>query len=103
MSIKRLFSAFSTLTLVCIFALSAAAQGTTSRITGTVTDNAGAAVPGATVTLTNEINQVVVSTATTNDSGVYLFDLIQPGQYKVSVEKSGFKRFESKNNSILVN
>lgn len=47
----------------------AIAQGTTTRLAGTVTDSSGAAVPGATVTLTNEGNQVVVATVTTSGSG----------------------------------
>lgn len=102
MSIKRLFSAFSAFTFLFMFTLSAAAQGTTSRITGTVTDNAGAAVPGATVTLTNPATNSSLTT-TTSDTGRYTFDLIQPGTYTVSVEKGGFKKVISANNVALVN
>lgn len=100
---KKLFFAISLLSVFAIFCVSGSAQGTTTRVTGTVTDGSGAAVPGATVNLTNEGNKVVVATTTTNSSGVYLFDLVQPGNYKVSVEKEGFKRFESSNNAVLVN
>ena len=78
------------------------AQGTTSRVTGVVTDNTGAAVAGATVTLTNEGTATSVTTQT-SDSGTYTFDLIQPGTYTISVEKQGFKRFISKQNAALVN
>ena len=46
---------FAALSFMCI---STAAQGTTSRVTGTVTDSAGAAVPGAAVVLTNEATNV---------------------------------------------
>ncbi|MEQ1765722.1 MAG: carboxypeptidase-like regulatory domain-containing protein, partial [Pyrinomonadaceae bacterium] len=88
MSIHRLFSALSAVTLICLFALSSAAQGTTSRITGTVTDNNGAAVPGALVTLTNPATNQSL-TANTSDNGVYLFDLIAPGTYTVTIEKDG--------------
>lgn len=98
--IARALIAFLFVLSVSVFAF---AQGTTSRVTGTVVDSSGAAVAGATVTLTNEGNQVVVATATTNSSGAYLFDLIQPGLYKISVETDGFKRFESRNNTVLVN
>jgi hypothetical protein len=45
-------------------------QGTTSRVTGTVLDQSGAAVPKATVTLTNEGTQTSLTTETT-DAGVY--------------------------------
>jgi hypothetical protein len=92
--------------LVLALALSAAttsfAQGTTSRVTGVVTDNTGAAVAGATVTLTNEGTSSSVTTQT-SESGSYTFDLIQPGTYTIAVEKQGFKRFISKQNAALVN
>lgn len=78
------------------------AQGTTTRVTGTITDNSGAVVSGATVTLTNVGTQTSLTTQT-SDSGAYAFDLIQPGTYTVTVEKSGFKKFVSNNNSVLVN
>ncbi len=92
--------AFTALMLsLCIFAV---AQGTTSRVTGTVTDSSGAAVAGATVTLTNEATNVS-RTGTTSDSGGYVFDLVEPGIYSVSVEQAGFKRFVSTRNQVLVN
>src|SRR5690349_22935740 len=74
------------------------AQGTTSRVTGVVTDNTGAAVSGATVTLTNEGTNTSINTQT-SDSGTYTFDLIQPGKYTITVEKQGFKKFISKQNA----
>lgn len=78
------------------------AQGTTSRITGTVTDSSGAAVPGALVTLINEGTNVSL-TATTSDKGTYSFDLIPVGTYTVTVEKEGFKKFVSRKNNANVN
>ncbi len=102
MSIHRLFSALSAFSFVCVLALSAAAQGTTSRVTGTVTDNAGAAVPGTTVTLTNPGTNAKLST-TTADNGGYLFDLITPGTYTVTIEKEGFKKVVSANVVALIN
>lgn len=78
------------------------AQGTTSRVTGTVTDVSGAAVAGATVTLTNQGTQTSLDTVT-NESGGYTFDLIQPGTYTVTVERQGFKRFVSTNNNVNIN
>src|SRR5687768_4869738 len=90
---------FAAISFMCI---STAAQGTTSRVTGTVTDGAGAAVPGATVTLTNDGTNASMTT-TTSDSGDYIFDLIQPGNYTVSVEKAGFKKFVTTRNNVQVN
>lgn len=90
---------FAALTYTCV---SISAQGTTSRVTGVVTDTAGAAVPGAEITLTNEATNVSLTTET-NDSGVYVFDLIQPSNYSVSVEKAGFKKFITTRNNVQVN
>ena len=85
--------------LACAFSL---AQGTTSRVTGVVTDNSGAAVSGATVTLTDEGTNTSVTTQT-SESGTYTFDLIQPGKYTIAVEKQGFKKFVSSGNTALIN
>ena len=103
MTIRRLFSASTLFAALAVFVSMAIGQGTTSRVTGTVTDNNGAAVAGATVTLINEQTQVAIQTVTTSESGVYLFDLVQPGSFKVTVERQGFKRYESSNNTVLVN
>lgn len=78
------------------------AQGTTSRVTGTITDSSGDAVAGATITLTNEANGQTLTTQT-SDSGLYNFDLIQVGTYTISVEKEGFKKFVSTKNGVNVN
>ncbi len=77
-------------------------QGTTSRVTGTVTDSSGAPISGATVTLKHEGTGSTLKTET-GDSGTYVFDLIQAGSYEVSVEKSGFKKTVSSGNSAIVN
>lgn len=77
-------------------------QGTTSRVTGTVLDPSGAAVPNATVTLTNEATNVSFTTQTTN-TGTYVFDSVQVGTYTITVEKQGFKRFVSKGNVVQIN
>ena len=94
--------AIAVLALTLSMTMASLGQGTTSRVTGTVTDNTGAAVSGATVTLTNEGTNTSI-TAQTSDSGVYVFDLIQIGRYTVSVEKSGFKRVVSTGNIVNIN
>jgi hypothetical protein len=80
----------------------ALSQGTASRVTGIVRDEKGASIPGATVTLTNEASEVSFTTETT-DAGTYVFDSVQVGIYRVSVEKQGFKKFVSGGNQINVN
>ena len=75
------------------------AQLTTADILGTVTDNSGAALTSAKVTLRNlGTNQERV--AQTNGSGEYIFTLLPPGNYSLGVEASGFKTFSV--TSVLV-
>ena len=94
---------FLLLVVVTLFSTSTAiAQGTASRVTGTVTDEKGAAVPGAMVTLTSEATQTSLTTETTG-AGAYVFDSVQVGTYTVTVEKSGFKKFVSTGNVANVN
>ena len=61
------------------------AQGTRSRVTGTIADSTGASVVGATVTLTNEATNTSLTTES-SDSGAYVFDLVQPGTYTLAVD-----------------
>ncbi len=67
------------------------AQTGTSSVRGTVADPQGNVVAGATVTLTNtETNASRNSTA--SDNGLYAFELIQPGTYRLEAEATGFKK-----------
>ncbi|MBV9923523.1 MAG: TonB-dependent receptor [Acidobacteria bacterium] len=69
----------------------APAQTGTSTVRGTVADPQGNVVAGATVTLTNtETN--AARTQNTSESGIYSFDLVAPGPYRVEVEAKGFKK-----------
>src|SRR5688500_13732343 len=78
--------------LISIFMVgSIYAQTDVSEITGTVTDAQGAAVSGATITLTSPVKGFT-RTAQTSDNGTYNFPGIPPGVYNVEVEKSGFKK-----------
>ena len=56
---------------------------------GSVQDPTGAAVPSAVVTLTN-VETNVSQTATADDSGVYRFASLAPGNYQVSAAAPGF-------------
>lgn len=91
----------SALAILLIVSTVAFAQGTTSRVTGVVTDRTGSIVPGATVTLTNESTGIAL-TGVTNEVGVYTFEAVQVGTYTVSVELQGFKRFSSTGNAVLI-
>jgi hypothetical protein len=64
-------------------------QEVTASITGTITDQSGAAVSGATVTATSQ-EQGLVYTATSNESGLYLIAHLPVGSYSLKIEKAGF-------------
>ena len=65
---------------------------TTGKIAGIVTDSSGAAVPNATVTVKSTA-LMAERTTTTGIDGAYLFDLLPPGTYEVSVTSKGFKGY----------
>jgi len=65
------------------------AQLTSGQFNGHVVDSTGAAVPEAMVTLL-DVQTGVARTATTNSAGQYLFPLVAPGVYKLTVGKTGF-------------
>ena len=77
----------------------APAQDYRARVQGLVTDSTQAVVVGAKVTLTN-INTGISAVRETRPDGQYVFDLVEPGTYSVSVELAGFNRFVQEN--ILV-
>jgi hypothetical protein len=83
------------------FAAPASAQGTTSRVLGTIVDQTGGVLPGVTVTLTNEATNVPFVTVTTT-TGTYVFDAVQTGTYTLTVELQGFKTFVSTSNQVVV-
>lgn len=70
---------------------SAFAQTGTSAVRGTVTDPQSNVIAGATVTLTSNSTNAA-RTQTTSESGIFNFDLIQPGEYRLEVEAPGFKK-----------
>jgi Carboxypeptidase regulatory-like domain/TonB dependent receptor len=73
----------------------ARAQSVYGSIFGTVTDKSGAAIPGATVTVTDESKGTVVTT-TSNESGDYSVPHLIPDVYDIKVTLKGFKSFETK-------
>ena len=91
---------FTSLTLL-LFSASALAQSTAGRILGTLTDQSGAAVAGATVVVT-DVQRGTSRTLTTDESGAYAAPDLQPGTYKIHVEAKGFKSLERPNVLIEV-
>jgi len=61
----------------------------TAEIRGTITDQSGSVVPAANVLVRN-LDTAAERILTTNDAGIYLAPLLQPGRYEVIVTKQGF-------------
>ena len=78
------------------------AQTTYGSVSGSVTDSTGAAVAEAQVTLTN-IGTAEKRTQSTGGDGLYSFVNLIPGEYRIDVEKQGFKHFTRANVLVQVN
>lgn len=71
------------------------------RVQGVISDSTNAAVVQATVTLVNT-NTKTATTRTTDETGRYLFDFVEPGTYSLTAEASGFGKFVQENIQVLV-
>lgn len=85
--------------LVLSASLSLLAQSDNGSIVGFVKDPSGAVVPKAKVTLKNDATGLARQT-TTNDAGYYVVPNLPPGNYTVTVEATGFKKFEGTGNKL---
>jgi hypothetical protein len=74
----------------------ATAQTNRAQVEGLVTDMTGAVVPAAVVTLTN-VSTGVTTVRKTSDTGLYVFDLVNPGIYTLSAQAPGFPPFTQPN------
>ena len=90
----------SALAVLWLLPATAFAQATGS-ITGLITDETGAVMPGVTVEATNVATGQVRSVVTGSD-GFYTIPLLQPGQYDVKATLSGFKPVVSKGKTVSV-
>jgi hypothetical protein len=84
--------------LITMLAIAEAAlsQDSRAKITGTVTDSSQAVIAGASVQLQN-LNTGQRTARTTNETGSYIFDYVEPGNYNLAVEYPGFKKFVQEN------
>lgn len=78
-------------TFALVLAANAASAVTTGTLFGTVTDAAGGALPGVTVTITSPALQGS-RTLTTTNTGEYKFPLLPPGTYRVEYVLQGFEK-----------
>ncbi|HEX9425538.1 MAG TPA: TonB-dependent receptor [Pyrinomonadaceae bacterium] len=86
----------SVIVLLFVMVSSVAAQDYRGKVQGSVTDESGAAIPGAQVVLRN-IQTTVEVTRRSNGEGHYIFDFVEPGEYIVVVELTGFKKAVQEN------
>ena len=86
MRLYRSLLALFSLAYCCI----AFAQSTSASLTGFVDDPTKAVISGAQITAINTQTGVRTST-TTNSSGQYVLPGLEPGTYRVEVDKEGFK------------
>ncbi len=92
----------SVIAVTLLLACPAMAQFETAEVLGTVHDPSGAAIRGASVTLTNESTGVAKKTVS-DDSGAYDFFNVPPGRYTIAAELTGFQTFKTTNVAVDVN
>lgn len=94
--VDMLHCKFSTVVLCLVLAFSSSAllygQSTYGAISGSVTDSSGAAITDAQVTLAN-LGTSEKRTQPSGGDGLFSFVNLIPGQYRIDVEKQGFKHF----------
>jgi len=91
-SFKASFLFGTTVLLVMLFStILTMAQATTGIMRGTVVDNTGGSIAGATVSVKNEETGIEATTVT-NSEGVFEVQALSPGAYSVNIEATGFKR-----------
>lgn len=95
-SLRSGLPALLALSALLLFAPAARAQLTRGAINGTVRDEAGAAVAGATVKVTDPTKNFSRET-TTNEEGFYRVAALEPGVYTVTIQGSGFGSLENQN------
>src|SRR5690242_13438257 len=95
--IPFMLARFLGLVLVCLLVSRGTGWGqvTTATFSGTVTDPTGAAVPDATVTMTQD-ETGIVNTKVTGRDGDFQFDFLRVGTYTINIEAKGFKRYAAK-------
>lgn len=92
MTVPGAFLLFAAVIFLFLPAMASAQIAGAGNIQGLVTDATGAAIPNATVTLTDAATQVTHTTKTSG-AGLYLFPGISHGTYNLKVKAPGFKTF----------
>jgi hypothetical protein len=98
---KRSIAFLFVLSFVLLVPSDVRAQFDTATVVGTVRDNSGAVVPGATVTLTN-LDTGIATARVTDANGSYEFITVRVGRYKVTAELQGFSTALADNIQVAV-
>jgi len=96
------FAAAAVACVTLLLASHVSAQTNTATLSGTITDQKEAAIPGVAVTVLNDATSFERKT-TSNGLGYFTVPLLQPGSYRVRVEKEGFGIAEARNVLLNVN
>ncbi len=99
MIFRRCFFSAAFAALLVLLSSSAFGQEYRGRVQGQVTDISKGAIPGATVTLLN-VKTNISAVRETDGAGRYLFDLVDPGTYNLTVELKGFNKYAQDNISV---
>src|SRR5712672_204555 len=94
--LRKSLQALGSLAGILLLCLPAFSQGSFGRILGTVTDQSGAVISGAAVTVLDK-DRGISRALITDDSGAYNAPNLTPGNYTVRAESKGFKVFERQN------
>jgi hypothetical protein len=81
------------LALFCSASAAGYGQNLTGQLTGTVTDQSGAVVPNANITLKNQLSGDTRRTVS-NSEGVFAFAAVPTGEYTITIESQGFAKWE---------
>ncbi len=98
-------SSFAAVRGVCLFLLVASlgvAQESTGTISGTVTDPSGASVPKVSITISN-VQTGISRKETSNANGLFVITSLPVGNYNLTAEAPGFKKFEATQIRVDVN
>jgi outer membrane receptor protein involved in Fe transport len=88
--VKRFWMRAFVLIIACLAGLAVCRADELAAVTGLVTDPNGRSVPGVTIIITN-LSTNVASRTVTNDQGIYRVPSLQPGIYRMTLDKDGFK------------
>lgn len=99
MNLKRVLCLGTVLVATALSALWA--QSFTASVRGVITDQLAASLPGAKVTVT-DVERNTSQSALADESGRYVITALPPGNYVLTVEAQGFKRFSSGRFTLVV-